>query len=226
MGAGEQYRTCSLFGCDLLSDAISFEAAEPAEPHERRIVYEDTEEVKTGIGDKLGPRRCWARAAETRGRVSSGGRSIVAGLAEGELVFAIYRAGATASSWKSRDAARDVFLLIEAEQKVEKVEAGRLWGLFGWCLRKISKLRLKSKSEEDAEETTTFSQLITADRQEKKKGLDGREARSEAEVVQAIDELLERYLHLLDEQQKLQEAIGKQFASVRGGLFFFAWDYC
>lgn len=43
---------------------------------------------------------------------------------------------------------------------------------------------------------------------------DGREARSEAEVVQAIDELLERYLHLLDEQQKLQEDIGKQFASV------------
>ncbi|EZF35399.1 hypothetical protein TMEN_9252 [Trichophyton mentagrophytes] len=42
---------------------------------------------------------------------------------------------------------------------------------------------------------------------------DGREARSEAEVVQAIDELLERYLHLLDEQQKLQEDIGKQFAS-------------
>lgn len=97
-GAGEQYLSCSLFDCDLLSDAISFEAAEPAEPHERRIVYEDTEEVKTGIGDKLGPRRCWARAAATRGRVSSGGRSVVAGLAEGELVVAIYRAGATASS--------------------------------------------------------------------------------------------------------------------------------
>ncbi|KAM5431605.1 hypothetical protein McanMca71_004840 [Microsporum canis] len=41
---------------------------------------------------------------------------------------------------------------------------------------------------------------------------DGREARSE-DVVRAIDDLLERYLHLLDEQQKLQEAIGKQFAS-------------
>ena len=67
MGAGEQYRSCPLFDCDLLSDAISFEAAEPAEPHERRLVYEDTEEIKTGIGDKLGPRRCWARAAETGG---------------------------------------------------------------------------------------------------------------------------------------------------------------
>ncbi|EFR02561.1 hypothetical protein MGYG_05557 [Nannizzia gypsea CBS 118893] len=42
---------------------------------------------------------------------------------------------------------------------------------------------------------------------------DGQEARSEAEVVKAIDDLLERYLRLLDEQQQLQEAIGKQFAN-------------
>lgn len=53
---------------------------------------------------------------------------------------------------------------------------------------------------------------------------DGREARSEAELVQAIDELLERYLHLLDEQQKLQEAIGRQFASVRRSIFLLAYS--
>lgn len=117
MGAGEQYRSCPLFDCDLLSDAISFEAAEPAEPHERRIVYEDTEETRTGIGDKLGPRRCWARAAETRRWVSSGGRSIVAESIEDELVFAIYRD-------RRRRAVEQPEMLPEKFFSKLKVEAG------------------------------------------------------------------------------------------------------
>ncbi|KAK2855687.1 hypothetical protein FQN49_004946 [Arthroderma sp. PD_2] len=43
--------------------------------------------------------------------------------------------------------------------------------------------------------------------------LPDRQAHSESDIVRAIDDLLERYLDLLDEQQKLQEAIGKQFAN-------------
>lgn len=34
------------------------------------------------------------------------------------------------------------------------------------------------------------------------------------EKVQLLDKLLERYLHLLDTHQKLQESLGKQFSSV------------
>ena len=34
------------------------------------------------------------------------------------------------------------------------------------------------------------------------------------EKVQLLDELLERYLHLLDTHQKLQESLGKQLSSV------------
>lgn len=36
---------------------------------------------------------------------------------------------------------------------------------------------------------------------------------------EALDALLERYLHLLDRHQKLQEELGKQLASVRLLLF-------
>lgn len=36
----------------------------------------------------------------------------------------------------------------------------------------------------------------------------------DTEVPHAIDSLLERYLYLLDEQQKLQEALGKDFSAV------------
>ncbi|KAF3482344.1 uncharacterized protein GIQ15_05103 [Arthroderma uncinatum] len=39
------------------------------------------------------------------------------------------------------------------------------------------------------------------------------ESHSESDLIRAIDDLLERYLGLLDQQQKLQEAIGKQFAN-------------
>lgn len=35
------------------------------------------------------------------------------------------------------------------------------------------------------------------------------------EKVQLLDNLLERYLHLLDTHQKLQESLGKQLSSVR-----------
>jgi coiled-coil domain-containing protein 115 len=35
------------------------------------------------------------------------------------------------------------------------------------------------------------------------------------EKVQLLDNLLERYLHLLDTHQKLQDSLGKQLSSVR-----------
>lgn len=53
------------------------------------------------------------------------------------------------------------------------------------------------------------------------KALPGKDSSSQEQLVHSLDALLERYLHLLDQYQTLQQELTKHLSAVRALLYSF-----